>query len=109
MLTLLFFITAILYAAVGLGGGSGYLAVMGLLGIAPEMMRPTALSLNILVAGIGTWTHVRAGQFSARLFWPIALVSIPSAFVGGRLNRLWLTWFPKHNVARLMAGCSMGQ
>ncbi len=86
ILATLFFVTAVLYAAVGLGGGSGYLAVMGLVGAAPEMMRPTALALNILVAGIGTVKHLRAGQFSAHLFWPIALMSIPFAFLGGQIN-----------------------
>lgn len=84
-LGLLFFITALLYASVGLGGGSGYLAVMGLWGVPPEMIRPTALSMNVLVAAIGTYKHVRAGNFSPRLFWPIALTSIPFAFLGGRL------------------------
>lgn len=86
LLAILFFFTAVLYAAVGLGGGTGYLAVMGLAGVDPEVMRPTALALNILVAGIGAWKHIRAGQFSARLFWPIALASVPMAFVGGRLT-----------------------
>ncbi len=84
-LAFLFFLTAVLYAAVGLGGGSGYLAIMGIAGLPPEVIRPAALSLNILVAGLGTWKHIRAGQFSARLFWPIALTSIPFAFWGGRL------------------------
>ncbi|HFQ92560.1 MAG TPA: sulfite exporter TauE/SafE family protein [Anaerolineae bacterium] len=86
LLACLFFLTAVLYAAVGLGGGSGYLAIMGIVGLPPEVIRPTALSLNILVAGLGTWKHIRAGQFSARLFWPIALMSIPFAFLGGRLT-----------------------
>ncbi len=86
LLAFLFFLTAVLYAAVGLGGGSGYLAIMGIVGLPPEVIKPTALSLNILVAGLGTWQHVRAGQFSARLFWPIALTSIPFAFWGGRLT-----------------------
>ncbi len=86
LLTLLFFVTALLYAAVGLGGGTGYLAVMGLVGVPPEVMRPASLALNILVAAIGTWTHVRAGQFAPRLFWPLALASVPLAFIGGRLT-----------------------
>ena len=86
LLDLLFFAIAALYASVGSGGGSGYLAVMGLAGVAPELMRPTALVLNILVAGIGTWKYVRAGHFSARLFWPIALMSVPFAFWGGSLS-----------------------
>ena len=86
LLAAIFFLIATLYGAVGLGGGSGYLAVMGLAGVPPEIMRPTALTLNILVASIGTWKYVRAGFFSARLFWPIAAASIPFAFLGGRLT-----------------------
>ncbi len=84
LLAVIFFLIATLYGAVGLGGGSGYLAVMGIVGVPPEIMRPTALALNILVASIGTWKYVRAGHFSARLFWPIAAASIPFAFIGGR-------------------------
>jgi uncharacterized membrane protein YfcA len=86
ILGILFFVTAVLYSAVGFGGGSGYLAVMGLLSLPPEIMRPTSLALNMLVAGIGTWKHVRAGHFSGRLFWPISIVSIPFAFIGGKLS-----------------------
>jgi uncharacterized membrane protein YfcA len=86
LLAVIFFLIATVYGAVGLGGGSGYLAAMGLVGVPPEIMRPTALTLNILVASIGTWKYVRAGHFSARLFWPIAAASIPFAFLGGRLS-----------------------
>jgi uncharacterized membrane protein YfcA len=86
LLAVIFFLIATLYGAVGLGGGSGYLAAMGLVGVPPEIIRPTALSLNILVASIGTWKYVRAGYFSARIFWPIAGASIPFAFLGGRLS-----------------------
>ncbi len=78
-----FLITAALYAAVGTGGGSGYLAVMGLFRLDPAVMKPTALALNILVASLGTWRFWRAGHFSARLFWPIALASVPLAYLGG--------------------------
>lgn len=85
-LALLFFVIALLYSAVGLGGGSGYLAVMGLVGLPQEIMRPTALTLNILVASISSWHYIRAGNFSARLFWPIVLASIPFAFLGGYLE-----------------------
>ncbi|MDX1414501.1 MAG: sulfite exporter TauE/SafE family protein [Candidatus Promineifilaceae bacterium] len=86
VLAFIFFVIALLYGAVGLGGGSGYLAAMSIAGLSPEVIRPTALTLNILVASIGTWKHVRAGQFSARIFWPIAAMSIPFAFLGGRLS-----------------------
>lgn len=86
LLALLFFIIAALYSSVGLGGGSGYLAVMGVTGVPTEIMRPTALSMNILVATITTWTYLRAGHFSARLFWPITIASVPFAYLGGFLE-----------------------
>ena len=86
ILGFIFFVIAVLYGAVGLGGGSGYLAVMGIAGLPPEVIRPTALTLNILVASIGTWKHVRVGQFSSRIFWPIVATSVPFAFLGGRLS-----------------------
>jgi uncharacterized membrane protein YfcA len=86
LLTVLFFLIAVLYSSVGLGGGSGYLAVMGLVGVPPNMMRPVALTLNILVASLSSWQFIRAGYFNARLFWPIALASVPFAFLGGYLS-----------------------
>lgn len=79
-------VAAFLYAAVGHGGASGYLAAMALLGIAPEMMRPTALILNILVSLIAVVKYSRVGAFSWRLFWPFALTSIPFAYLGGTLT-----------------------
>jgi uncharacterized membrane protein YfcA len=85
LLPIFFFIVAVLYAAVGQGGGSGYLAVMGLLEMTPVMMKPVALTLNILVAGIATYKFYRAGYFRGRIFWPIALASIPFAFIGGKI------------------------
>jgi uncharacterized protein len=82
-LFLCIFAAALLYASVGHGGGSGYLAVMALFNVAPESMRPAALALNILVASIGTYRFYRAGCFSWRLFWPFALASVPAAYFGG--------------------------
>ena len=82
-LAVLFFATAVLYASVGHAGASGYLAVMGLFGFAPTVMKPTALALNIVVAVVATARFHRAGLFSWRLFWPFAVVSVPAAFIGG--------------------------
>ena len=79
-------LVAFLYSSVGHAGASGYIAVMSLFSLAPAVIRPTALLLNILVATIGTWQFWRAGHFSWRLFWPFALLSIPLAFVGGCIN-----------------------
>lgn len=77
---------AFLYSSVGHAGASGYIAVLTLAGMTPAEIKPAALSLNILVAGIGTWQFRRAGHFSWRLFWPFALASIPAAFLGGYVN-----------------------
>lgn len=77
---------ALLYSSVGHGGASGYIALMSLLGMAPSEIKPIALLLNVLVAGIGTWQFFRAGHFSWTLFWPFALLSAPCAFFGGYLN-----------------------
>ena len=83
LLTLLILIAALLYSSVGHGGASGYLAAMALFGVAPEVMKPTALVLNLIVATIGTIRFYRAGYFSWQLFWPFAVCSIPCAFLGG--------------------------
>jgi len=80
-----FFVAAILYASVGHAGASGYLAAMGLLGVAPETMRPTALALNILVASIVTVRFHLARQVHWRSVLPFVLGSIPLAFIGGGL------------------------
>jgi uncharacterized protein len=77
---------AFLYSSVGHAGASGYIATMALFGLAPNVIRPTALLLNILVASLGTFQFWRAGHFKWELFWPFALLSIPSAYFGGYLQ-----------------------
>ncbi len=78
-LAALFLVVAALYSFVGHGGASGYLAAMALVGAAPDLMKPTSLVLNVLVATIATVQFARAGHFSWRLFWPFAAASIPAA------------------------------
>ena len=85
LLAVLIFLAALLYSSVGHAGASGYLAAMALFSVAPETMKPAALTLNLLVASIGSWRYIRAGQFSFRLFWPLALASAPLAFIGGSI------------------------
>lgn len=82
-LAICIFIVAMLYASVGHGGASGYLAVMALFGLAPAALKPTALLLNIVVAGIGSYLYLSARQFSWKVFWPFVVTSIPASFVGG--------------------------
>lgn len=88
----LFFAAAILYSSVGHGGASGYLAAMGLVGVAPIIMRPTALVMNIAVASISLYKFTRANGFKWRLFLPFAITSVPMAFLGGRIQ-LPVAWF----------------
>ncbi|MDB6147200.1 MAG: putative rane transporter protein [Spartobacteria bacterium] len=86
---LLFFsvaVIAFLYSCVGHAGASGYIAVMAIFGLAPPVIRPTALILNILVASIGSFQFWRAGHFSWKLFWPFAVLSVPAAYLGGYLQ-----------------------
>ena len=86
MLTALIFAIAALYAAVGHGGSSGYQAAMALLGTEPALMKPIALTLNIIVSGIASWRFLRAGYFSWRVFLPFALSSVPMAYLGGQIT-----------------------
>jgi len=79
-------VAAFVYASVGHGGASAYLAAMALAGLAPAEMRPIALTLNILVSSMATWKFWRAGHFRWRLFWPFAAVSIPFAYLGGAIT-----------------------
>ena len=90
-------VIALLYSSVGHAGASGYIATMTLFGIAPIVIRPTALVLNILVASIGTFQFWRAGYFSWKLFWPFALLSIPAAYLGGYLQ-------PSASVLKILIG-----
>ena len=85
-LVLCFFVVALLYASVGHGGASGYLAVMSLCAVEATVLRPTALTLNVVVSTLGTIAFLRAGYFRSRLFWPLALCAIPCAYIGGSVE-----------------------
>ncbi|WP_261345502.1 sulfite exporter TauE/SafE family protein [Aquirufa lenticrescens] len=78
-------IMAFLYASVGHGGASGYLAVMALFAIAPPVMKQTALLLNLGVSLMSFIAFYRQSYFKWNLFWPFALGSIPAAFLGARI------------------------
>ncbi|MCV0416558.1 MAG: sulfite exporter TauE/SafE family protein [Brevundimonas sp.] len=83
---LLMGVAAALYSSVGHGGASAYLGIMALFAVVPEVMRPTALALNLVVAGFGTWRYLRARQFNPRLFLAFAVTAIPMAYLGGRIH-----------------------
>ena len=83
LMALVFFVVATVYSSVGHAGASGYLAAMALVGIAPEVMRPTALVLNIVVATLTAYRFRRARYFSWSGLWPFLLGSVPFAAIGG--------------------------
>ena len=79
-------LVSFLYSSVGHGGASGYLALMALFSFAPETMKPTALILNLFVAGISFFYYYKGGHFNKNLFIPFAIASIPLAFWGGTIE-----------------------
>ncbi len=83
-----FFVIALLYASVGHGGATGYLALLALTmpALPPQEASTTALILNSLVSGLALMQFARAGHFPVRLALPLLLASIPAAFVGGVLT-----------------------
>lgn len=83
VLAVLIFAGSLLYSSVGHAGASSYLAAMALLGVSAVVMKPTALTLNIIVATIATYKFYRQGLISWRMLWPFAVASVPASFIGG--------------------------
>src|SRR4051812_33925553 len=82
-IALLMGLAAALYSTVGHGGASAYLAIMALFAVAPETMRPTALALNLVVAGFAGARYAWAGQINARLLAAFVVTAAPAAFLAG--------------------------
>src|SRR5437764_9332853 len=85
-LAILFALGAALYSSVGHGGASAYIAAMALFSVVPETMKPTALALNLLVAGFGAWRYWRRGLTNGRLVLAFALTATPAAYIGGGIH-----------------------
>ncbi len=102
-----FFAIAALYSSVGHAGASGYLALMALAGLAPETMRPTALSLNILVAGLTVLRFQMAGRLQWGGLWPFLLGSVPLAAFGGAIQLPHLTYYMLVGLVLLAAACAL--
>ena len=85
LLAALFFAAALVYASVGFGGGSAYLALLTLWGLPPADVSVVALVCNVVVVTGGSWHFVRAGHARARLLVPFLLTSVPAAALGGTL------------------------
>lgn len=98
ILVVSFFIIALVYSSVGFGGGSSYLALMAVTGVAPEVMRPSALLCNIVVVVGSAYIFRKAGHLDLRKAWPFIVASVPFAFLGG----YWK--ISEHNFFLLLGG-----
>jgi uncharacterized membrane protein YfcA len=85
----LLFVVAFLYASVGHGGASGYLALMAIFAFNPDIMRSSALLLNIFVSFIAFYQYYKGGYFKWQLFLPFVITSVPASFIGS-----WITLDP---------------
>ena len=86
ILSILFFVTAILYASVGFGGGSTYLALMLIWDIPYYIFPVIALICNIFVVSGNSFNYIKAGNLNLKLLVPYLIGSIPLAFIGGSLQ-----------------------
>lgn len=83
---ILLFLVAFLYSSVGHGGASGYLALMAIFSFTPEIMKPTALLLNLFVSLTSFVQFYRGKHFNWKIFLPFAIVSVPMAYIGGLIT-----------------------
>ena len=86
ILSILFFVTAILYASVGFGGGSTYLALLLIWGVPYYIFPVIALICNIFVVSGNSFNYIKAGNLNLKLLIPYLVGSIPLAFIGGSLE-----------------------
>ena len=80
------FLGAVLYTSVGHGGASAYIAIMSLFGVPATSIKPTALSLNILVSSFTSVQFIRARLYDLKLVLPLLIGAIPAAFLGGWIH-----------------------
>jgi uncharacterized membrane protein YfcA len=85
MLGILFFVVALLYAAVGFGGGSSYLALLVLWEMPYNIIPILALLCNIVVVSGNSFNYIRKGLLKRSIIWPLVLTSVPLSFIGGRI------------------------
>lgn len=109
LLAISFLVIALIYAAVGQAGASGYIAAMGLAGFAPLAMKTTALSLNLLVAAIGTALFLRGGRLSWRNVWPFAILGFPFSMLGGAVQLPESIYFPLVGIVLILSALQMAR
>lgn len=104
LIATLFALTACIYATVGFGGGSMYLALLALFGTAYTALPQIALCCNIVVVSGGCYHFLRARERQALTLWPLLLTSVPAAFIGGRIPIARTTFLFLLGLALAVAG-----
>lgn len=106
-LALTFFVTALLYATVGFGGGSTYSALLVLARTDYHAIPVIALLCNLVVVTIGSWRFARAGEVPWRRIWPLFTLSVPLAWLGGRLPVAQILFVGLLAASLIIAGLAM--
>ncbi len=86
LIAFLFFLIALAYSAVGLGGGSSYTALMFILGFSTLVIPTVSLTLNLFVTSVGSFNFIRNKHAKLKLILPFLVASIPMAYLGGSLQ-----------------------
>ena len=86
ILSILFFVTALIYSSVGFGGGSTYLAILLILGVPYTIFPVIALVCNIIVVSGNSINFIRSKNINFNLLFPYLIGSIPFAFIGGSVK-----------------------
>lgn len=94
LLFLLLPLAAFFYASVGHGGASSYLMLLAIFNFPPIQIRPTALILNMVVAGFAFLSYRKTCRFRHEIFWPLVLFSVPAAYLGGTVM-VDFVWYKK--------------
>ncbi len=94
LMAIVFFLVALVYSSVGMGGGSSYTAIMAILSINVLLIPIISLVLNLIVTSIGSYHFIRNRHARLRLILPFILSSIPMAYLGGalKLPPLYFSW-----------------
>ncbi|CUX72080.1 conserved membrane hypothetical protein [Agrobacterium sp. NCPPB 925] len=104
-----FLVIALVYAAVGQAGASGYIAAMALVGLAPPVMKTTALALNLMVAAIGTLHFLRRGRLSWRNVYPFAILGFPGSMIGGAVHLPERIYYPIVGIVLIFSALQMAR
>ena len=107
MLAPAFFVTALLYAAVGFGGGSTYSALLVLAKVDFHAIPVVSLLCNLVVVTLGSWRFARAGEIDWRRTWPLFTLSVPLAWAGGRIAVGQLLFVGLLAASLIVAGMAM--